>query len=118
MLGVAGFFGVVLAIANRYLKVEEDPRIDRVEEMLPGSNCGACGQPGCRGFAEAVIDEWGLNGMIIYKFALITLFILICEVVGTLRDPAGRMLSRISLLIAAVPVVWSLILLSGVSPAS
>lgn len=56
MLGVAGFFGVVLAIANRYLKVEEDPRIDRVEEMLPGSNCGACGQPGCRGFAEAVIQ--------------------------------------------------------------
>ncbi|HXV76784.1 MAG TPA: RnfABCDGE type electron transport complex subunit B [Candidatus Polarisedimenticolaceae bacterium] len=56
MLGLAGFFGVVLSAANRYLRVEEDPRIDQVEEMLPGTNCGACGQPGCRGFAEALIE--------------------------------------------------------------
>jgi RnfABCDGE-type electron transport complex B subunit len=55
MLGLAGFFGVVLAVANRYLRVEEDPRIDSVEEMLPGSNCGACGQPGCRAFAEKLV---------------------------------------------------------------
>ena len=65
--------------------------------------------------ARAVIDIWGLNGMIIYKFALITLFILICEGVGSLRDSAGRTLSRVSLLIASVPVVWSLFLLSDVS---
>jgi len=55
MFGLAGFFGVVLAVANRYLKVEEDPRLDSVEEMLPGTNCGACGQPGCRAFAEVVV---------------------------------------------------------------
>ena len=62
--------------------------------------------------AEAVIDQWGLNGMIVYKFALIGVFILICEGVGTLRDTTGRMLSRLSIAIAAVPVVWSLILLT------
>lgn len=56
MVGLAGFFGAVLAIANKYLKVEEDPRFDRVEGMLPGSNCGACGQPGCRAFAEALVQ--------------------------------------------------------------
>jgi len=55
MLGLAGFFGVVLAVANRYLRVEEDPRIDIVEGLLPGTNCGACGQPGCRGLAEALV---------------------------------------------------------------
>jgi RnfABCDGE-type electron transport complex B subunit len=55
MLGLASFFGVVLAVANRYLRVEEDPRIDQVEGMLPGTNCGACGHPGCRGFAEALV---------------------------------------------------------------
>lgn len=55
MGGLGGFFGLVLAVANRFLKVEEDPRIDRVEGMLPGSNCGACGQPGCRAFAEALV---------------------------------------------------------------
>ncbi len=44
-----------LIVANRRLYVEEDPRIDRVEEMLPHTNCGACGQPGCRAFAEALV---------------------------------------------------------------
>jgi Na+-translocating ferredoxin:NAD+ oxidoreductase RNF subunit RnfB len=47
----------VLAVANRYLKVEEDPRIDQVEGMLPGTNCGACGQPGCRAFAESLVGN-------------------------------------------------------------
>lgn len=55
MGGLGAFFGLVLAVANRFLKVEEDPRIDIVEELLPGSNCGACGQPGCRAFAEALV---------------------------------------------------------------
>lgn len=63
--------------------------------------------------AEWVIDEWGLNGMIIYKFALITVFILMCEAVGSLRDTTGRTLARVSVLIASVPVIWSLILLSA-----
>jgi Na+-translocating ferredoxin:NAD+ oxidoreductase subunit B len=55
MTGLAFVFGAILAAANRWLRVEEDPRIDRVEEMLPGTNCGACGEAGCRAFAEAVV---------------------------------------------------------------
>lgn len=55
MLGVTGFFGVVLAVSHRWLAVEEDPRVERVESMLPGTNCGACGQPGCRAFAETLV---------------------------------------------------------------
>jgi len=55
MGGLGAFFGLVLAVANRFLKVDEDPRIDTVEELLPGSNCGACGEPGCRAFAERVV---------------------------------------------------------------
>lgn len=46
----------LLAWANRKLYVFEDPRIDQVEEYLPKSNCGACGLPGCRGFAERVVE--------------------------------------------------------------
>jgi len=42
-------------VAYRFLKVEEDPRIEAVETMLPGSNCGACGEPGCRGLAEKIV---------------------------------------------------------------
>lgn len=51
-----------LVVANRRLHVEEDPRIDRVEEMLPHTNCGACGFPGCRAFAEALVSAAALPG--------------------------------------------------------
>jgi len=53
-LGVA--LAMLLAFANRKLYVFEDPRIGEVEELLPKSNCGACGQAGCRAFAEKVVS--------------------------------------------------------------
>lgn len=56
MAGLGIILSLGLATANRRLHVEEDPRIDDVEEMLPGANCGACGQAGCRAFAEAVVS--------------------------------------------------------------
>ncbi len=37
MTGLGAFFGVGLAIANKFLKVEEDPRLDVIEDMLPGA---------------------------------------------------------------------------------
>ncbi|MCW8926846.1 MAG: RnfABCDGE type electron transport complex subunit B [Xanthomonadales bacterium] len=56
VLGAVGlFFGFLIAMVNKKFQVWEDPRIDGVEELLPSTNCGACGQPGCRGFAEAVV---------------------------------------------------------------
>jgi len=55
LTGLGLLFATILAIAYKKLKVYEDPRIDRVEEMLPGANCGACGSPGCRAFAERVV---------------------------------------------------------------
>lgn len=53
--GVGCLFGILIALAHRKLWVYEDPRIDAVAGMLPGANCGACGFPGCRGFAEAAV---------------------------------------------------------------
>lgn len=55
MGGLGLLFGAVLAFAARYLAVEEDPRLERVIEMLPGTNCGACGEPGCRALAEKLV---------------------------------------------------------------
>lgn len=46
---------VVLFFIAKKFKVYEDPRIDDVEELLPAANCGGCGFPGCRGFAEALV---------------------------------------------------------------
>jgi len=56
MAGLGALFATILAVAYRFLRVAEDPRIETVEGMLPGTNCGACGQPGCRAFAEAVVN--------------------------------------------------------------
>jgi Na+-translocating ferredoxin:NAD+ oxidoreductase subunit B len=53
--GVGLTFGVLIAVADRKFRVFEDPRIDAVSDMLPGSNCGACGQAGCRAFAELLV---------------------------------------------------------------
>ncbi|MCB0666849.1 MAG: 4Fe-4S binding protein [Saprospiraceae bacterium] len=55
LTGLGLFFGIVLSVAYRRFKVFEDPRIDVVEELLPSANCGACGEPGCRAFAERVV---------------------------------------------------------------
>lgn len=55
MTGIGLVFAVVLAVAYRFLKVEEDPRIEETEDLLPGSNCGACGEPGCHAFAEKLV---------------------------------------------------------------
>jgi Na+-translocating ferredoxin:NAD+ oxidoreductase RNF subunit RnfB len=53
--GVGLVFAVMIAVAYRKLRVWEDPRIDVVASMLPGANCGACGMPGCRAFAEQAV---------------------------------------------------------------
>jgi Na+-translocating ferredoxin:NAD+ oxidoreductase RNF subunit RnfB len=53
---------LMLILANKKLYVYEDPRIDVVEDMLPHANCGACGFPGCRPFAEALVSENVLPG--------------------------------------------------------
>jgi len=53
--GVGLVFSALIALTHRYFKVWEDPRIDGVSDLLPGANCGACGYPGCRGFAEGVL---------------------------------------------------------------
>ncbi|MCG6955688.1 MAG: 4Fe-4S binding protein [Gemmatimonadetes bacterium] len=53
--GVATVFGAFISLANAKFKVYEDPRIDGVRDLLPGNDCGACGQAGCRAFAEALV---------------------------------------------------------------
>ena len=53
--GLTLVLAAALVLANRRLYVEEDPRIDATEAMLPLTNCGGCGYPGCRPFAEALV---------------------------------------------------------------
>lgn len=53
---------VLLYVISQKFKVYEDPRIDEVEALLPGANCGGCGYPGCRGFADAFVKADDISG--------------------------------------------------------
>ena len=53
-LGLA--FGLILAAASKVFYVETDPRLDKLNECLPGANCGGCGYAGCGAYAEAVLN--------------------------------------------------------------
>ena len=56
-MGILGaVFAAVLVIISRVFAVETDPKVEEIEDILPGANCGACGEPGCSSFAEAVVD--------------------------------------------------------------
>jgi electron transport complex protein RnfB len=56
-LAIAGLvMGGGLAIASKKFAVEVDERIPLIRDILPGANCGACGYPGCDGFAASVVD--------------------------------------------------------------
>ncbi|MGI9211972.1 MAG: electron transport complex subunit RsxB [Methylococcaceae bacterium] len=48
--------GFLLGMAARYFKVEHNPLVEEIEQMLPGSQCGQCGFPGCRPAAEALVS--------------------------------------------------------------
>ena len=59
-IAALGGLGIVAAIVLYFIaskfKVFEDPKIDEVEDALPAANCGGCGYPGCRAFAEASVN--------------------------------------------------------------
>lgn len=64
VLGLTGLLAAVLLyIVAQKFKVEEDPRIDEVQEVLPGANCGGCGFAGCRAMAEACVKATSLDGL-------------------------------------------------------
>ena len=56
------FLAVVLFLIAKKFNVQEDPRIDIVEAIMPGANCGGCGFAGCRAFAEACVKAGSLDG--------------------------------------------------------
>ncbi|MBQ9295777.1 MAG: hypothetical protein IJ204_01115 [Paludibacteraceae bacterium] len=66
-MGVLGVTALVAAIllyfVSQFFKVEEDPRIDLVQAVLPGANCGGCGFAGCRNFAEACVKAGNTEGL-------------------------------------------------------
>ena len=62
MLGLGAVFALILLVASIKLKVPVDPRVTQVYDALPHLDCGACGYPGCSGYAQAVIADPQLLG--------------------------------------------------------
>jgi hypothetical protein len=60
----------------------------------------------------AIIETWGFNGAIIFKFCLVLFVIIVCEVVGRKRDRLGRGLAVVGVIVSASPVVYSFVLLA------
>jgi len=58
VLGITGvLMGLFLAYASKKFEVEVDPKVEAILAILPGANCGACGFPGCAGYASGVALE-------------------------------------------------------------
>ncbi len=65
LLGIVGLVSaVILYYVAQKFSVVEDERIDIVESLLPAANCGGCGFPGCRGFAEVCVKADSLENLI------------------------------------------------------
>ena len=52
--------GLALGFFREFFAVAEDPLVGQIRAVLPGANCGACGFPGCDGYAAAVAKREAL----------------------------------------------------------
>ncbi|MEG2140273.1 MAG: RnfABCDGE type electron transport complex subunit B, partial [Bilophila sp.] len=57
LFGLGLVAATLLAVAAHVFRVEEDPRVEAVLNVLPGANCGGCGYAGCEGYATAVVKD-------------------------------------------------------------
>lgn len=61
--GIGALAALVLYFVSKKFHVEEDYRIGLIQEVLPSANCGACGYPGCAGFAAALVEPDAPEGL-------------------------------------------------------
>ncbi len=54
-------FGGILGFAAVRFKVEGDPLVEQIDALLPQTQCGQCGHPGCRPYAQAIADGEAIN---------------------------------------------------------
>ncbi|MEA1927840.1 MAG: RnfABCDGE type electron transport complex subunit B [Candidatus Auribacterota bacterium] len=86
-------FGVGLAIGSRVFFVHTDPRLEKIEELLPQLNCGACGYGGCADCARALLN--GEAEPSICPVASPEVHKQIAEVLGLMLEEEERIEARI-----------------------
>ncbi|AJQ94073.1 RnfABCDGE type electron transport complex subunit B [Gynuella sunshinyii] len=57
MTALGLIIGTILGYASRFFAVEENPLVQEIQALLPGSQCGQCGLPGCGQAAEAIASQ-------------------------------------------------------------
>lgn len=60
---LGALLGLGLAIADKKLSVVKDQKLEELESVMPGANCGGCGFPGCNGYANAVFKGEAQPGL-------------------------------------------------------
>lgn len=86
--GIAFILGVLLGFFKKFFHVPVDPTVEKIRSVLSGGNCGACGFPGCDGFAAAVargeapVDGCAAGGASVAKA--------IAEILGTSSDAVSN----------------------------
>lgn len=61
MIGLSLIFGAVLGFAAIKFRIEGDPIVEQIDELLPQTQCGQCGYPGCKPYAQAIADGDSIN---------------------------------------------------------
>ncbi|NVK10509.1 MAG: electron transport complex subunit RsxB [Gammaproteobacteria bacterium] len=61
LVAIALLFGSVLGFAAVKYRVEGDPIVEQIDNLLPQTQCGQCGYPGCRPYAEAISNGDAIN---------------------------------------------------------
>lgn len=61
LVGLGTIFGALLGYAAERFKTEGNPIVDQINEILPQTQCGQCGHPGCRPYAEAIAAGEAIN---------------------------------------------------------
>lgn len=97
MGGLGVLAAAVLYFVARKFYVKEDERIGRVEEVLPGANCGACGFKGCHDFACACVSAATLEGMFCPGAGAAGME----QIAGILGMKAGKSVSRLAVVSCA-----------------
>ena len=58
---ISAIFGAILGFASIKFKVEGDPLVEQIDDLLPQTQCGQCGYPGCKPYAQAVANGEAIN---------------------------------------------------------
>lgn len=61
LVALAVVFGAILGFAAIRFRVEGNPLVAQIDALLPQTQCGQCGHPGCRPYAQAIVDGEAIN---------------------------------------------------------